>query len=273
MTTIHPTAIVHPSARIAEDVEIGPYTIVEADVEIGAGCRIGAHATLGERLRLGQRVRVHNYACLGTQSQDLKHQGEISHAEIGDDTIVREFATVNRATRAGGVTRVGRGVVLMAYSHVAHECTVDDGAILVNAATLGGEVHVGRCANIGGLVGVHQFCRIGAYAIVGSNSKVNQDIGPYLMADGHPARPWGPNVVGLRRAGFAEERIFEVRRIYRVLFDRSRSWEKNLELIKEGFGGSELAQQVIEFSRSSARGLVRPRPRSTPRTVEPDLVE
>ena len=150
MTTIHPTAIIDPSAELAGDVEIGPYTIVEPDVRVGAGSRIGAHVTLAEHLRLGKRARVHNYACLGTMSQDLKHKGELSRAEIGDDVIVREFVTVNRGTREGSVTRVGDRAVMLAYSHVAHECTVEEGAILVNSATLGGEVRVGRHAIVGG---------------------------------------------------------------------------------------------------------------------------
>lgn len=264
MTMIHPTAIVHPSAELAEDVEIGPYTIVEADVRIGPGCRIGAHVTLGERLRLGARVRVFNYACLGTMSQDLKHKGEISFTEIGDEAIVREFVTVNRGTREGGVTRIGPRVALMNYCHVAHECEVEEGAILINAATLGGEVRVGRRAIVGGLAGVHQFCRVGAYAIIGANSKVTQDIAPYLVADGHPARPFGPNVIGLRRNGFSDTQIQDIRRVYRELFQRARSWNENQEAVRSGCAGSEFATIILEFCQATSRKIARPRLRRPP---------
>lgn len=261
MVNIHPTAIVHPGADLAGDVQIGPYTIVEEDVRVGAGTVVGAHATLGAHLRLGRGVRVHNYACLGTASQDLKHHGELSFTEIGDGAIVREFVTVNRGTRAGSVTRIGARAVLMAYSHVAHECTVEEEVILVNAATLGGEVRVGRGAVIGGLVGIHQFCRVGAYAIIGANSKLTQDLPPFLVADGHPARPFGPNLVGLRRNGFSEARIQEIRRVYRELFDRNRTFAENCRRIEEAFGESEIARAILSFCRASARGVARPRPR------------
>ena len=262
MVKIHPSALIDPSAEIAEDVTIGPYTVVEAGVQIGAGSAIGAFVTLASGLRLGRRVRVYNYACLGTASQDLKHKGETSFAEIGDDAIVREYVSVNRGTREGSVTRVGAGAVLMAYAHVAHECVIDSKAILVNAATLGGEVHVGAHAIIGGLVGVHQFCRIGAHAIVGANSKVNQDIAPFLLADGHPARPFGPNHVGLRRRGFGEAQIADIARVYRELFNRGRTLEENLALIDQTFGECGIAAQITAFCRTGGRrGLARPRRR------------
>lgn len=261
MSFIHPTAIIHPSAQIAEDVEIGPYTIVEAGVIVRAGGRIGAHVTLGERLCLGARARIYNYACLGTMSQDLKHQGEVSYTEIGEDVIVREFATVNRGTREGSITRISDKVVLMAYTHVAHECVVEEGAILVNAATLGGEVRIGHHAIIGGLVGIHQFCQVGPFTIIGANSKVTQDIPPYLVADGHPARPYRANAVGLRRSGFAEARIQEIRRIYRTLFDRNRSLKENYAIIESSFADSEFASAILAFCRASGRGIARPRAR------------
>lgn len=258
MNQVHPTAIIDPSARLGEDVEIGPYTIVEADVRIGDGSRIGAHVTLGERLELGRHVRVYNYACLGTASQDLKHRGEISSARIGDDSIVREFVTVNRGTREGSRTLIGNGVALLAYAHVAHECVVEDGVILVNAATLGGEVHVGRHAVIGGLSGVHQFCRIGAHAMVGACSKVTQDVPPFLIADGHPARPFGPNQIGLERRGFSAEEILRIRQIYAELY-RERLLEESLAGIAARFANCPLAREVTAFCRGTQRGFIRPR--------------
>lgn len=261
MPLIHPNALVDPAAELADDVEIGPYTIVEPGARIAAGCRIGAHATLGSGLRLAANVRVHNYACLGTRSQDLKHDGAPSFAEIGAGAIVREFVTVNCGTRPSSVTRVGAGCVLMAYTHVAHECDLGERVILVNAATLGGEVTIGRGAVIGGLVGVHQFCRIGEYAMIGASSKVTQDIAPYLLADGHPARPHGPNLVGLRRAGFDDEQIKEIRRIYRELFRRERTWQGNLGMVEQRFGNSCHGPEILTFCRTTTRGIARPRHR------------
>jgi len=262
MPRIHPSAIVHPSAQIGEGVRIGPYTIVEAGVRIGEGSEIGAHVTLGERLILGREVKVFNYACLGTASQDKKHRGEPSRAEIGDRTTIREFVTVNRATRAGGETRVGADALLMAYAHVAHECVVGDGAVLVNGATLGGEVVVEPGAIVSGLACVHQFCRIGRGALVGAGSKVTLDIPPYVLADGHPARPHGPNVVGLRRRGVEAAAILEIRRVYRQLFDRGRRLADNLDLIEDEFADSVWARQIVEFCRGSRRGVARPRLRA-----------
>jgi UDP-N-acetylglucosamine acyltransferase len=264
MPTIHPTVIVAPDAEIGDGVTVGPFSIVEADVRIGDGCSIGAHVTLGEHLRLGGNVRIHNYACIGTASQDMKHKGQRSSVEIGDGAVIREYVTVNRGSTEGGVTRVGERAVLLAYVHVAHECTIGPEAVLVNAATLGGEVVIGRRAIVGGLTGIHQFCRIGEYAIVGAGSKVTQDIGPYLLADGHPARPFGPNKVGLERAGFPPDRIEQIRGIYRLLFDRAESWESNLARLEAEVPTSPLAAGVLELLRASTRGLARPRPRPSP---------
>lgn len=261
MAEIHPTAIVHPSARIAGDVVIGPYTTVEAEVQIGEGCRIGGHVTLGQRLVLGRGVRVFNYACLGTESQDKKHHGQCSHAEIGDASVIREFVTVNRATREGGVTRVGSRCLLMAYSHVAHEGEIGDDVVLVNGATIGGEVVVETGAIVSGLACVHQFCRVGRFAIVGAGSKVTLDIPPYLLADGHPARTYGPNVVGLRRRGFSDETIQLIRRIYRELFSSEQPFARNLEEVAVRYEGIAEAERIVEFCRDGRRGIARPRVR------------
>lgn len=258
MTQIHPTAIVHPSAQLAEDAVIGPYTTIEEDVRVGPGCRIGNYVTLGQRLVLGRDVRVFNYACLGTESQDKKHRGQRSHAEIGDGTVIREFVTVNRATREGGVTRVGAHCLLMAYAHVAHECDIGDEVVLVNGATIGGEVRIEPGAIISGLAAVHQFCRVGRYAIVGAGSKVTLDIPPYLLADGHPARTYGPNVVGLRRHGFSDEQIQNIRRIYRDLFRPDMMFAENLEHVASKYAGHEEAARIVEFCRDGGRGLARP---------------
>lgn len=263
MSEIHPTSIIHPTARLGEDVSIGPYTTIEAEVRIESGCRIGNYVTVGERTALGKNVRVFNYACLGTESQDRKHHGQISNVEIGEGTVIREFVTVNRATREGGVTRVGSNCLLMAYSHVAHECSLGEGVVLVNGATIGGEVLVEDFAIVSGLACVHQFCRIGRHAIVGAGSKVTLDIPPYLLADGHPARTYGPNVVGLRRRGFSNEQIQLIRRIYRELFSSERMFAENLANIATHYEDSPEAACIVEFCRDGQRGIARPRIRPT----------
>lgn len=258
MTQIHPTAIVHPSAQLAGDTVVGPYTTIEEEVRVGPGCRIGNYVTLGRRLALGRNVRVFNYACLGTESQDKKHHGQPSHAEIGDGSVIREFVTVNRATREGGVTRVGANCLLMAYSHVAHECEVGDEVVLVNGATIGGEVRIETGAIVSGLACVHQFCRVGRFAIVGAGSKVTLDIPPYLLADGHPARTYGPNVVGLRRHGFSDDQIQTIRRIYRDLFRTDAMFAANLEHVAGKYQDCEEAKRIVEFCREEGRGIARP---------------
>ena len=261
MLNVHPSAIVHPTAEIADDVAIGPFSTIEPEVRIGPGSRIGAYVTIGERTVLGKSVEVFNYACIGTASQDKKHQGERSHVEIGDRSIIREFATVNRATREGGVTRVGSDVLMMVYSHVAHECTIGDGVVLVNGATVGGEATIEAGAIISGLVSIHQYCRVGRYSIVGANSKVTMDIPPFVVADGHPARPYGANTIGLRRNGFTDEQILEIRRVLRELFNRRRKFAENLEFIERSFRAVPEANAVLDFCRGTERGIAWPRPR------------
>lgn len=259
MSQIHQTAIVDPSAEISEDVVIGPYSIVEAHVKIGQGCRIGGHVTLGEHLKLGQRVQIYNYACIGTASQDLKHTGQHSWAEIGDDVTIREFATVNRGTRENSVTVIKNGALLMAYSHVAHECVVGEKAILVNNASLGGEVVVGRKAIIGGLTPVHQFCRIGTLAFIGAGSKIAQDIPPFFMADGHPARPRGINKIGLQRDHYSRDSIRVIQHLFHELYNRDRSYQENLNFIAENYAESAPAKELLAFCSQATRGLAHPR--------------
>lgn len=272
MTSIHPTAIIAPSAEIDSDVEVGPYTIVEDRVRIGKGTTIGAHATLGQDLVLGEHCEIHNYACLGTSSQDRKHTGERSYAEIGNACTIREFATVNRGTREGSITRVGNQVLMLAYSHVAHECEVGDGATLVNGCQLGGEVQVGAQTVIGGLVGVHQFCRIGKLAMIGACSKVTRDVPPFLIADGHPARPFGPNIVGLRRNGFDEEQIGHIRQVMLELYRRERLFSESLDHIASLFPECSLTQEVLKFCRESERGVCHPRQSTKePHSAEPQV--
>jgi UDP-N-acetylglucosamine acyltransferase len=272
-TLIHPTAIVAPSAELARDVEVGPYAIIEAGVVIGEGSRVGGHAVIGRDTRLGRNNTIHHHAAIGTPSQDLKHKGEKSFLVVGDNNIFREFVTVNRATGEGKATRVGNGCALMAYAHVAHNSVLEDGVVLANCAELGGEVHVEERATVAGLVGVHQFCRIGAFAFVGACSKVTQDILPFVIADGHPARPYGLNLVGLRRHGFSSEAISALKSAYRCLFCRGMLLERALDALAAEHAVSPEVQRIVHFIRASSRRYKIARPRAHPAEPTEDLEE
>lgn len=256
---IHPTALVHANAELHPSVSVGPYAIIEADTVIGADCTILAHAVVGAGTRMGKKNRLHHHAVVGTDSQDKKYQGGKTRLEIGDGNVFREFATANRGTAEGSATTIGNGCLFLASSHVAHNCVVEDGVIMANSAALAGEVTVGRHAVLGGLVGVHQFCRIGAYAIVGACSKVTQDILPFTMADGHPARPRGLNRVGLLRHGFSEDSLQRLKSVYKQIFRKSASLEEAIVFLEEKESLSWEAGLLLDFIRQSGRSLARPR--------------
>lgn len=257
--TTHPTAVVSPEASIGPDVDIGPFTVVEDGVEIGSGSRIGAQVVLKTGLRLGERVIVHEGAVLGGPPQDSKFRDTPSYAVVGDDTVIRELATIHRSSHENGSTRVGRGCFLMAYGHIAHDCDVADGAIIASSTALAGHIHVGRRAFISGGVVVHQFCRIGELAMVGGGSKVVLDVPPFMTVDGVPARAAGLNQVGLRREGVDDEDIRALKLAYRMLYREKRPLSEALELL-EGLG-NERVSGLVEFIRDSARGICRARTR------------
>jgi UDP-N-acetylglucosamine acyltransferase len=259
MTSIHPSALVHPKARIGEDVEIRPHVVVEADVEIGEGGRVGAQAVLKSGLRLGRRVRVHEAAVLGGPPQDLKFDGAPSYAVVGDDTVLREFSTVHRSARPEGTTRVGRGCYVMGYGHIAHDCDVGDGVIIASYAALAGHIHIGAKAFVSGGVAIHQFTRIGELAMVGGGSKVNLDVPPFVTVDGVPARAVGLNLVGLERAGVTAEGVRLLKRAYRLLFRAKLPLAEALE----GLDAIEddRVRRLAAFVRASERGICRGRAR------------
>jgi len=262
---IHPSAVIDPLAELAPDVDVGPYAVIGPRSVIGPGTRIGAHAIIGSDTRLGSGNVLHHHAVLGTDSQDLKYTGGKALLEVGDQNIFREFVTVNRATAEGTATRIGNQCVLLAYSHVAHNCLLGDGVLLANATQLGGEVEVGEHAVISGLAGIHQFCRIGAYAIVGGCSKVTQDILPFVTADGHPARPRGLNLVGLKRHRFSREALSRIKEAYHEMFHRGIRLDEALAVLThecadaEDCPGAREVMRMVEFARSSSRRIARPR--------------
>jgi UDP-N-acetylglucosamine acyltransferase len=203
-TSVHPTALVDGRARLGNGVEIGPYAVIGAEVEIGDGCRIGPHVVIDGRVRMGRDNRVFPGACLGLEPQDLKYDGAPTEVVIGDGNTIRECVTINRATHEGEQTRIGDGNLLMAYSHLGHNCQLGDRIVIANGVAVAGHVVIGDRAVIGGVLGIHQFVHIGSLAMVGGMSRIDRDCPPFLIVEGHPGRVRGLNRVGLRRSGLAE---------------------------------------------------------------------
>jgi UDP-N-acetylglucosamine acyltransferase len=256
--SIHPTAIVAPTARLGAGVTIGPYSTIGDQVTLGDGTTVGAHVVIEGGAQVGRNCRIFSHAVLGSEPQDLKFRGEKSMLLVGDGTVIREFATLNRATSGGGgKTVVGRGCLIMAYAHVAHDCHLGEGVILANAATLGGQVVIEEHAIVGGLTGVHQFCRIGAHAIIGGCSGILLDIPPYVKAQGNRARLFGLNTVGLKRRNFPPEAIRHLKQAYRLLFLSGLNTSQALERIATELPACAEVQHLVHFIKTSERGITR----------------
>jgi UDP-N-acetylglucosamine acyltransferase len=261
MAEIHPTACVDPGATLGEGVKVGPFCVVDGQVTLGAGTVLHSHVVVTGRTRVGARTQIFPFASIGHQPQDLKFGGEASELIIGDDNVIREYATMNPGTRGGGmVTRVGDKCLFMMGAHVAHDCQIGDGVIMANNATFGGHVKVGNHAVIGGLSAVHQFVRIGPYAMVGGMSGVENDIIPYAMVMGNRARLSGLNIVGLRRNGFAREDIQMLKQVYDALFADQLTMAERLDKIETDFTSNGLVGDVLSFVRAdSSRSLCQPK--------------
>ena len=255
---IHSTAIVHEGAEIHESVEIGPYCIVGPHVKIGAGTKVGPHAVLDGRTEIGENNQIFHHASVGAVPQHAKYRGEPTRLTIGSENIVREFVTIHLGTvEDRGITRVGSRNLLMACAHVAHDCTLEDCVVLANAATLGGHVYVERNAIVGGLVGVHQFVRIGRHAMVGGMSGVRLDVAPFMMASGVPAKLYGLNTVGLERSGFSPEQIGRLRKTYRLLFQSGELLQAAMEKLSAEREEDPNVEYLLEFLERSERGFCR----------------
>lgn len=259
MTTarIHPSAVVHPVAELGADVEIGPFCVVGAGVQLGDRCRLLSHVVLDGPARIGADNVFYPFAAIGGRTQDLKYAGEPTFLEIGDGNTFRESVTVHRATAPGGVTRVGSRGNFLAYSHIAHDCTVGDDVIFSNNGTLAGHVEVGARAVVGGLTAVHQFCRIGTLAITGGCTKIVQDVPPYLIADGNPAAVRGVNAVGLERAGVSPETVRALREAYRIVYRAKLNTAQAVERLQAELGDWPEVRALIEFITTSKRGIIR----------------
>ncbi|MEP6941482.1 MAG: acyl-ACP--UDP-N-acetylglucosamine O-acyltransferase [Betaproteobacteria bacterium] len=258
MARVHPTAIVASDAELASDVEIGAYTIVGGQVVIGAGSSIGPHVVIAARTRMGQRNRVFQFASIGEIPQDRKYDGRPTSTVIGDDNVFREFVTIHAGTAQDrGVTTLGNGNWLLAYSHVAHDCVVGNATTFSNNAQLAGHVVVDDFAVLGGFVGVHQFCRVGAHAFVAAGSIVLQDVPPYMTVAGYPAKPHGTNSEGLRRRGFSSDELAAIKRAYKTLYRESLSLEEARAKIGADARTTPVLAPLAAFLDTAGRGIVR----------------
>jgi UDP-N-acetylglucosamine acyltransferase len=258
MARIHPTALVDKTAELAEDVEIGAYSIIGGQVRIGTGSRIGSHVVVTGRTRFGARNRVFQFASIGEIPQDRKYGGEPTTTTIGDDNVFREYVTIHAGTAQDrGDTAIGNGNLFLAYTHVAHDCVVGDETIFSNNAQIAGHVKVDDWVVMGAYVGVHQFCRIGAHAMIGAGAKVYQDVPPFVTAAGDPARPHGTNAEGLRRRGFSADDILAIRRAYKTLYRQGHSLEDARAMIAEGAERSPALRPLVEFLGVPGRGIIR----------------
>ncbi|HPC10589.1 MAG TPA: acyl-ACP--UDP-N-acetylglucosamine O-acyltransferase [candidate division Zixibacteria bacterium] len=257
MSGIHPTAIISPAAELAEDVSVGPYTVIEGDVRIGPGTAIASSCLIASGARIGERCVIAHGAVIATQPQDLKFGGEKTFVEIGDGTLIREYATVNRGTAAHGTTTVGKGCMLMAYSHVAHDCILGDHVILANAVNLAGHVEIDDYVIIGGIVPVHQFVKIGAHAMIGGGFRVPQDVCPYSLCGGYPLRVMGINAVGLRRRGFTRDAVAAIEQAFKILFFSKLNTSQALERIRAEMEITPEVGRILEFADRSTRGLTK----------------
>ena len=258
MSEIHATAIVDASARVAEDVTIGPYSIVGPDVTVGAGCVLGPHVVIGARTRLGKRNRIFQFASIGEIAQDRKYGGEATTTTIGDDNTFREYATVHAGTAQDRRdTAIGDANLFLAYTHVAHDCVVGSHTTFSNNAQVAGHVRIDDWAVLGAFAGVHQFCRIGAHAMLAAFAVVLQDVPPYVTVQGYPAKPHGTNNEGLRRRGFTPDDILSVRRAYKTLYREGLSLDEARARLAGEAASAPALVPLATFLAESGRGIVR----------------
>ena len=256
---IHETAVVYPGARIGRNVEIGPYSVIGENVEIGEGTVIGPHVVITGWTSIGRDCKIYQFASIGEEPQDLKFAGEKSYVFIGDRTKIREGATVHRATGEGEETRIGNDCLLMAYTHVAHNCVLGNNIIMSNASMLAGHVVVEDRVVIGGITGVHQFVKIGRNAMIGGTSKLVQDVVPYTIVDGHPAKVVGLNSVGISRAGIPVESRRNIKKAYKILYRSGLSLAQAIAVIEQEVDSCEEVEHFLRFLRNAERGICRGR--------------
>lgn len=256
-SNIHSTAVVHPDAKIGQGVIIGPGAVIGENVSIGDGTKIGANVVVGGWTTIGQRCELYPGSAVGLEPQDLKFKGEKSFCNIGDETVIRECVTISRATGEGEETRIGNNCLFQACTHVAHNCILGNNVIMSNCAGLAGHVIVEDRVVIGGIAGIHQFVKIGRNAMVGGMAKVVQDIPPYVIADGQPARVIGLNSVGLSRAGISEEVRHDLKQAFRIIYRSGFSLSRAIEEMEMQLNSSVEIENLLRFLRNADRGIMR----------------
>ena len=249
--------VIHPDAKIGENVKIGPFCYIEKDVVIGDHTELGANVTILSGSRIGQHCKIHAGAVIGGDSQDLKYKGEYSTATIEDHVVVREFVTINRGSTENSNTLVKSHTLLMAYCHIAHDCIVGSNCILANSVHLGGHVEIADWVIIGGVVGVHQFVHIGAHSMIAAGVLVRKDVPPFIKTGRDPLSYIGVNSIGLQRRGFTSERINRIQDIYRILFVKAHSRKKALTIIKEELEDSIEKELILKFVSDASRGIIK----------------
>ena len=256
---IHETAVVYPGARLGRDVDIGQYSVIGENVFVGDGTKIGAHAVIEGWTTIGKECQIHHGACIGGAPQDLKFKGEKTFVYIGDNTVIREFVTINRATGEGEETRIGSNCLIMATAHIAHNCQIGNNVIIANGGGIAGHVVIEDRAIISGMSGVHQFVKIGRNAMIGGASKVVQDVPPFVIADGRPARVCGLNSVGIARAGMSEEVRRNLKKAYRILYRSGMKLSDAITMMEQELDSSEAMDHLLRFLRNVDRGICRSR--------------
>lgn len=258
-TVIHPSAVVHPNAKLGENVVVHPFTYIAENVEIGDNCEVGPNATIYEYVKMGKNCKVFPGAVVGAIPQDLKFSDEVSYVEIGDNVTIRECATINRGTAASGKSKtvIGNNVLIMSYAHVAHDCVVGNNCILVSHVGIAGETNVDDWAIVGGGALAHQFSNIGMHAMVGGGSRIAKDVPPYVMAGKQPLSYCGLNIVGLRRRGFTVEQIERIKSIYHVIYQSGLNVSDACKKVEAEFEESAEKRTILDFIERSKRGIIK----------------
>jgi UDP-N-acetylglucosamine acyltransferase len=254
---IHPTSIVDPKAELGKEICVGPHTIINEGVRIGDNVQIGANVLIDTGAIIGKNCKIHHGAVLGTPPQDLKFGGEKTFLEIGENTVIREYATINRGTRHRGKVTIGSNCFIMMYAHIAHDCIIGNNVILANSVNIAGHVEVEDYAIIGGVVPVHQFTRIGAHSIIGGGFRVPKDVPPYILAGGYPLRYMGLNIIGLKRRNFPTNTILTLKKACRILFQSQYNTTQAVEKIKSEIEPLPEIKHLLEFIEKSERGIIK----------------
>jgi UDP-N-acetylglucosamine acyltransferase len=254
---IHPHTYIHPNAKLAENVKVDPFTVIHQNVTIGEGTWISSNVTIMEGVRIGKNCRIFPGAVIGAIPQDLKFNGEDTTVEIGDNTTIREYVTIHRGTRDRWKTTVGNNCLIMAYSHIAHDCSVGNNCIMSNNSQMAGHVIMGDYAWVAGFTAIHQFVKIGQHAFIAGGSLVRKDVPPYIKAVRNPLSYGGVNSVGLKRRGFSLDKINQILDIYRIIYNKGFNTSKALEFIEEEMSASDERDEIIGFIRDSERGIIK----------------